>query len=406
MRARFIFACLAALSLSACGPEGAEGEKIASFEKTWFGRLPGWAADDHAAALETLRLSCARIVKADPKKPFGRAPAAGETRAWQEVCAAMPESADQAQARAFFETRFVPYVLRGPQGRDGLFTGYYEPLLKGARRPRGPYRVPLYARPDDLVTVDLGAFKPDLRGQSVTGRVSRGPDGARLVPYHARKEIEKGAIKGTRVLAWVNDATDAFFLHIQGSGLIQMEDGSVLRAGYAAQNGLPYTPVGRELIRRGVLTRETVSMQAIRAWLEAHPKEAQDLLNVNESYVFFRDLGEKGPLGAEGVVLTPRRSLAVDSRHIPYGAPVFIDAQDPTDAKARLRRLMIAQDTGGAIRGAVRGDVFWGAGATAAETAGVMKSPGSAYVLLPRGVTPPESLRWTPLRSFLRSLGL
>jgi membrane-bound lytic murein transglycosylase A len=224
-----------------------------------------------------------------------------------------------------------------------------------------------------------------MKGERIAGRVIDG----RLRPYEDRARIEGGALKGRDLeMVWVDDAVDAFFLHIQGSGRVVMEDGSVMRVGYAGQNGHPYVAVGRELIARGVLTKENVSMQSIREWLRANPGEAAGLMNKNPSFVFFRPLDGEGPQGAQGVALTPGRSLAVDRSFVPYGLPVWLDAQDPLDGAARLRRLMVAQDTGGAIRGPVRGDVFWGHGDDAELRAGKMKSPGRYHLLIPRTVTP------------------
>jgi membrane-bound lytic murein transglycosylase A len=246
--------------------------------------------------------------------------------------------------------------------------------------------------------VSLGDFKEKLQGENIMGRVQ----GQKLIPYYSRSEIEKGRLRGRRrEIVWVNNAVDAFFLHIQGSGRIVMDDKKIVRVGYAAENGQPYLAIGRELIRRGALTKETVSMPAIRDWLEKHPAEARDVMNLNASYIFFRKAKDAGgPLGAEGISLTPHRSMAVDRRKIPYGIPLWLDAEEP-DGKERLQRLMVAQDTGGAITGAVRGDFFWGAGEEAAHKAGLMKSQGHSWILLPKSVTiPKEKTRkpwWMPL---------
>jgi len=399
---------LALLMLAAC-----EGEKKPAelpppedgfyLRATSFDTLPGFAADDHAAALAALRISCARIEKRPADAPFfALMDYAGRMSDWQAVCQTLPAAPEDA--RAFFESQFTPYEIwadpRHPQTREGLFTGYYEPQLREAAA-EDENAVPLYGRPDDMITVNLGDFRPEWKGESITGRVK----GAQLVPYLTRAEIEAGALTGrAEILAKVDSAIDAFFLHIQGSGQVVRQDGSIERIGYAAQNGHKYVAIGRELIARGIMTKENVSMQSIRSWLEQNPAEAQGLMNQNPSYIFFQRLGADGPLGAEGVVLTPRRSLAVDRRRIPYGAPVFIDAEAPQEPAAdaaaqaapppRITQLMIAQDTGGAIRGAVRGDFFWGAGDDAAHQAGLMKSRGYAWLLLPRGVALPEAVRW------------
>ncbi|MDP2206460.1 MAG: MltA domain-containing protein [Alphaproteobacteria bacterium] len=395
---RFLFVPLVALLLlSACEDKKQPAELPPPEDGFYlraagFDALPGWAADDHAAALETLRVSCVRINKRPADAPFfAQIDYAGSMKDWQTLCLTLPENA--ADARAFFESQFIPYEIwadpRHPQTREGLFTGYYEPQLRAAA-PDDEKATPLYARPDDLITVNLGDFRPELKGEAISGRIK----GTQLVPYHTRAEIEAGALTGrAEVLAQVDDPVDAFFLHIQGSGQVVHADGSIDRIGYAAQNGHKYVAVGRELIARGAMAKEDVSMQSIRAWLEQNPDEAQDLMNANPSFIFFQRLGETGPLGAEGVVLTPHRSLAVDRRRIPYGAPVFMDVPEPEGA-GRLSQLMIAQDTGGAIRGAVRGDYFWGAGEEAAHKAGLMKSRGHAWLLLPRGVTLPETVSW------------
>ena len=320
----------------------------------------------------------------------------GTARDWREPCAAAATtpSDDEAAARAYFERWFVPYLAANNDHPDGLFTGYFEPELKGSRTRGGPYTVPLYGRPADLITVDLGLFREDWRGTNIAGRVRNGT----LRPYPTRAEIEHGALAGLKrsdgaplAIAWVDDAIDAFFLQIQGSGRIVLPDGSLMRVGYAATNGQPYVAIGRELIQRGALTRDDVSMPAIRAWLLAHPAEAPAVMDKDRSFVFFRSLPppaspDDGPPGAEGVPLTPGRSLAVDRRFLPLGIPVWLDAEDPVAAGARLERLFIAQDTGGAIRGPVRGDVFWGHGADAALRAGRMKSSGRYWIFLPRDV--------------------
>jgi len=358
-------------------------------QETSFQQLPGWKADNQAKAIVPLQKSCARINKKDPASDFGAGGFAGSAGQWQEVCRKLAVyllPADN-EARKFFEDNFTPYEIWGEKGRDGLFTGYYEPTLRGSYKKHGAYKIPIYSRPNDLIEVNLGDFRPALKGETVIGRVQ----GQKLIPYYDRAEIEKGALKKRRrEIVWVDNAVDAFFLHIQGSGRVKLDSGGVLRVGYAAENGHPYTAIGRELIRRGALTRENVSMPAIRSFLEKHPAEAAGVMDLNASYIFFRTPKNKGgPLGAEGVLLTPRRSLAVDRKKIPYGAPLWLEAEEP-DGKARLQQLMIAQDTGGAIAGAVRGDFFWGAGEEAAHKAGVMKSAGHSWILLPKTVIVPK----------------
>jgi membrane-bound lytic murein transglycosylase A len=347
-----------------------------------FADMPGWMQDRHAEALPALLRTCTRLARLPDNQAIGNDALAGQVADWRALCEAA-RTLPAAAARNFFEANFVPFALSNNDARDGLFTGYYEPELNGSltRTPR--FSVPLYGRPDDLVTVDLGAFREELRGQRIAGRV----DGGVLRPYEPRARIVEGALGARgKPLVWVDDATEAFFLEVQGSGRVVLPDGRVLRVGFAAQNGHPYVPIGRTLIERGALARENVSMQSIKAWLAANPAESAAIRNSNPSYVFFRTVEGDGPLGSEGVALTPGRSLAVDRSFLPMGVPMFLDAADPLDANARISRLVLAQDTGGAIRGPVRGDVFWGAGKTAEEYAGRMRASGRAWILLPRAV--------------------
>lgn len=348
-----------------------------------FAGLPGWNGDPVAAAIPPLRLSCDRRARASKARRAGGQGIAGSRAQWDRICAAARQLAinDDAGARAFFERHFKPYRASNGAAAEGLFTGYYEAELKGALRPSARYNVPIYAPPDDLIAADLGEFRDDLKGRRIAGRVVAG----RLRPYEDRAAIEAGALaERGRAIVWVDDAVDAFFLHIQGSGRVVLDDGRVMRIGYAGQNGHAYFAIGRDLIRRGEVSKADISMQAIRAWLKAHPGETRALLDKNRSYVFFHELKGPGPIGAEGVPLTPGRSLAVDRAFVPFGVPIWLDAADPARPKDRVRRLLISQDTGGAIKGPVRGDVFWGFGPKAAARAGRMKHIGAYYLLLPR----------------------
>jgi membrane-bound lytic murein transglycosylase A len=341
-----------------------------------FSQVPGWQSDDHAAALFAFQRSCTALAKKTPAAPIGAGTRAAE---WQAACRAAV-SVTGPDARAFFESHFRPHLATDRCNPEGLFTGYFEAELRGARTESARYHVPIYARPTDLVAVDLGEFKQDLKGQTIFGRITYNT----LAPYPTRAEIERGALKGKGLeIAWADDAVDAFFLHIQGSGRIVLDDGSVIRVGFAGRNGHDYTSIGRELIRDGEMTRDKVSMQSIRAWLAAHPERGIELMRRNASYIFFRVLDGDGPVGAQGVALTPGRSLAVDPDFVPLGAPVWLDTADPLDAARPLRRLLVAQDTGSAIKGPVRGDLFWGYGRAAAERAGRMNVRGRYYILLP-----------------------
>ena len=292
-------------------------------------------------------------------------------------------SPDDDTARAFFETRFVAHDVSGNNGAaEGLITGYYEPLLEGSRAPSERFRYPIYQRPDDLLVVDLGELYPELKDRRLRGRV----EGRRVVPYFSRAEIANGAAKrlAGRELVWVDDAVALFFLQIQGSGRVQLPDGSTLYVGYADQNGHPYQAIGKKLIELGALKPEEVNLESIRDWLKAHPVEARDVLNSNPSYVFFvlRDPTLPGPLGSLQAPLLPERAVAVDPAYIPLGAPVWLDTALSGPPRA-IPAAMRAQDTGGAIKGPVRADVFFGFGAEAERLAGAMKSRGRLYVLTP-----------------------
>ena len=306
--------------------------------------------------------------------------------AWQAICseAATLTAPGDAAVRAFFEQRFQPYQATADDGSvEGMVTGYYEPLLKGDRVRTERARFPLYGVPDDLITVDLASVYPELKSLRLRGRLV----GNKVVPYPTRKEIEGPAGNGFRgrPIAWAEDPVDLFFLQIQGSGRIELPDGSYLRVGYADQNGHPYQSIGKLLVERGELKLEQASMQGIKEWGAKNPERLPELLASNPSFVFFRELpnGLPGPLGSLGVPLTGGRSIAVDPRFIPLGAPVFLATTQP-NSSLPLNRLVMAQDTGGAIRGGVRADFFWGYGNEAGELAGRMKQRGRMWVLLPK----------------------
>lgn len=375
------FFCL--FLLAACTAPDKEKEPL-MLQPAGFGALPGWGEDNHAQTLAAFSKSCERILNNEPERPFGPDGVGGTYGDWFPACRAL-ENTRPDEAKSYFEHYFTPYQARAGRYKDGLFTGYYEAALKGALTRGGAYQYPLYRRPDDLVMVDLGLFREELKGQRIAGRVS----GAYLKPYEDRAGIEKGVLGNEEelealALAWVDNPVDSFFLHIQGSGRVDLADGTSMRVGYDGQNGHPYYAIGRELIKRGELDKDSVSMQSIRRWLEARPKQAAEIMNTNKSYIFFRELPDDGPLGGEGLPLTPGRSLAVDRSKIPYGVPVWVDIAPPLENESAVRRLMVAQDTGGAIRGAVRGDVFWGHGPRAEHMAGHMKSEGRYWLLLPK----------------------
>lgn len=345
-----------------------------------FADLPGWSQDHVAAALPALAKSCARRLAQPATAKVGPNGIAGTVADWRGPCAeaARVPSGDDAAARRYLARWFRPYLATNDSAAEGLFTGYYEPLLSGARVRSGANQVPLMRRPADLVMVQLGLFRPEWRGDRIAGRVVKGS----LVPYATRAEIERGALDPARLaLFWVADPVDAFFLEIQGSGKIRLPDGGMVSVGYDGQNGRPYVSIGKLLVQRGQLTQSEVSLGTIKAWIRTHPDAGRALMDDNPSYVFFREIKGETPIGAEGAVLTPGRSLAVDRAYLPLGIPVWLDARDGNE---NLRRLVIAQDTGGAIRGPVRGDVFWGFGAAAEARAGGMKARGRYFLLLPK----------------------
>jgi membrane-bound lytic murein transglycosylase A len=338
---------------------------------TTFSALPGWQEDDLRQAWPAFMASCRAI---------------GSRADWKTACTAaqVVDARDAGAIRQYFEANFVPNLVRAEDGSDtGLITGYYEPMLHGSRKRGGAYQTPLYKVPDDLLTIELASVYPNLKNMRLRGRLV----GKKVVPYSTRAEIEHANLPGKELL-WVDDAVEAFFLEVQGSGRVQLDDsGETVRIAYADQNGHPYKAIGRWLVEQGELTVEQATAQGIKAWIAAHPERRQELFNVNPSYVFFREERlpdpSVGPKGALGVPLTPARSVAIDPHFLPLGAPLFLSTTE-AGSDVPMRRLMMAQDTGGAIRGAVRADFFYGFGGTAPEKAGLMKQRGQIWVLLPR----------------------
>ena len=346
----------------------------ARYEEAAWQDLPSWTHVPLASSLHAFVAGCARI----QARPL-----------WQSACkqARALGADDEPGARAFFESRFVAYRIFAPDGSDeGLVTGYYEPVLRGQREQSAAYPYPVFGVPDDLVVVDLAELHPELRNLRLRGRL----EGRRLVPYYSRAQIEAVATPfSARPLAWVADAVDLFFLQIQGSGQIELPSGERMRVGFADQNGHPYRSLGRYLVERGEMNLEQASMQSIKEWAAQNPGKLQAALNQNPSYVFFRELPPaanpaEGPPGALGVALTAGYSIAVDPRYVPLGAPVFLATTYPL-SRTPLERLTIAQDTGGAIRGAIRADLFWGTGPEAGAQAGRMRQQGRMWLLWPRG---------------------
>lgn len=364
---------------AACPPLPVAAEKPGEPPLSWattlrptgWDTIPGWERDRSSDAWSAFMRSCSALT-AQP--------------AWQSACAAAVniDGSDSAAVRAFFQAAFVPYQVVSPDGSiEGTVTGYYEPVIRGSRTRSAAYRFPIYGVPDDLLVVDLSELYPDLKHMRLRGRL----DGNRVVPYYNRADIEAGkaAVAG-RELLWTDDAVELFFLQIQGSGRVKLDTGETVRLSYADQNGHPYSSVGRLLVERGELTLDQASMQGIKAWGARNPDRLQSVLDQNASYVFFHETADSGdgPTGALGVPLTAGRSLAIDRRAIPLGAPVFLSTTFPNSATP-LNRLMVAQDTGGAIKGAVRADFFWGSGHEAGVQAGRMRQTGKMWVLLPKG---------------------
>ncbi len=344
-----------------------------SYEAVAFGDLPGWEEDDHAAALRAFQLS-ARRMAAKASQPDGQ-----QTSTFLEVCKKAGEAAD-GSAKQFFEDNFTACRVRH-NGPDGLLTGYYEPVLKGDRKESSSFPVPLYRRPGDLENMVAESQRGAKADQFTHMRRTR--DG--LEPYATRAEIENGALNGQDLeLFWLENPVDTFFLHIQGSGVIALPDGSERRVAYDGKNGHPYTSIGRYLIDNGLFPADQMTLDALKDWLLANPDTARGVMQQNESFVFFRELDGGCPVGVEEISLTPGRSLAVDTGFHAIGAPVYVNAPTLKHAgnAGGFSRLMVAQDVGSAIRGPERGDIFFGTGEEAGLLAGQTKHPGEFYVLL------------------------
>lgn len=358
-------------------PLPAPVKPAATFKPVSFAELPGWQEDDLRQAWPALLASCSVLTK----KPL-----------WQEACnnANTVNPADAAAVRTYFETYYVPnQVVNADSSVTGMITGYFEPLLRGSRVRGGVFQTALYRAPEDLLTIELGSLYPELKNMRLRGRLV----GNKVVPYFSRADMTQLDTLAGKELLWVDNAIEAFFLQVQGSGRVYLEDSKeTVRVAYAEHNGHPYKSIGRYLVDRGELKLEQASAQGIMAWAAANPGRQQELLNANPSFVFFKEEklvdASKGPKGALGVPLTAQRSIAIDPQFIPLGAPVFLASTQPgTDIP--LQRLMLAQDTGGAIRNAVRADFFWGFGAEAGQQAGKMKQSGMLWLLLPKESSPP-----------------
>jgi membrane-bound lytic murein transglycosylase A len=363
-------AAIAIVLVAGCVPLPPAPPGEVRYVRTSYSDLPGWPVAELGPSLRAFLAGCPRL-QAVPAL----------ARACDTARAVPPD--DAAAARSFLEATFVPYGVVAPDGSDtGLVTGYYEPVLDGSRVRTDRFRYPIYGVPDDLVDVDLASLYPELKGLRLRGRL----DGRRLVPYYSRAEIDaRGDGLEAPVIAWVADPVELFFLQIQGSGQIRLGDDDRIRVGYADQNGHPYSSLGRYLVAQGDLPLEQASMDGIKQWARTHPEQLQQALEQNPSYVFFRELpASGGPIGALGTPLSAGYSIAVDRRFYPLGAPVYLATTFPLPDQP-LERLVMAQDTGGAIRGAVRADLFWGSGTEAGSLAGGMRQQGRMWLLWPRG---------------------
>lgn len=359
---------VAALMLSGCAGGGVgvsePGRRLPTFSAATFENLPGWQEDMQAASIAALRRSCPRLASgAGTQVSTSSGEFVTTAEQWRRVCTAAEAITrdNHRAARAFFERNFDVYAVTGP-GTDGRFTGYYEPEIRGSRVPSRRFTIPVYGRP------------PDLQGNR---------------PYLTRTEIENGALRGRGLeIAYVEDAIGLFELHVQGSGRIALAEGGVMRIGFDGTNNRTYTALAKVLIDEGALKPEEATWPGIRAWLKKNPTKARETMRRNERYVFFKDTRGAGAVGAQGVALTSGRSMAVDPAFVPYGVPIYIDTSRPTPhrpgATIPFRRLMVAQDTGSAIKGPVRGDVFFGSGSSAADSAGRMNSTGRWWLLLPK----------------------
>lgn len=383
----FPFVCILSLSflgLSACGDK--PKDEALRLKPVLWGSVSGWQDDPLIEAIPALQKSCDLYLKRDGAQPtHPDNPAFGLYQDWWPFCKAVAETPPTADnARTFFEQHLQPYQVKTAgifAKKRGVFTGYYEPMMEGSFVKTGDYQTPLYRKPDDLVTADLGLFSAEYKGKRLVARLN----GTTLLPYHSRAEIMAGALGEDKAIVWLKDPVDAFFLHIQGSGRVRLPNGDEIFVGYAGANGHKYTAIGRYMLDKGYLEEGNVSMQTIRAWLLKNPDAMAEVFEQNPSYVFFQ-IKPDGPYGSQGVILTEGRSLAVDRSKLPLGVPTFVVTTQTSDDQP-FRKLIVAQDTGGAIKGTIRGDIFFGHSEKAAHDAGLQNSLGTLFVLLPKQIS-------------------
>ncbi len=360
-----IFFALGMLLFTGCATKIEQKPHLskANLQEVSWDDMEGFENDNLDLSLEVFKKACTKSQRYDTLK---------------DICI-KANQLDISNPKKFFTEYFTPYkLLDNNNDQEGLITGYYEPILNGSLVKNNTYKYPIFKTPNDLLTVDFSSLYPELKNYKLRGKLI----GNRVVPYDSREEIESK--NGLEPICYVDDKIDLFFLHIQGSGKVKLQDGTIINVGYAQQNGRGYYPIGRKLIEEGFIAQEDMSLQSIKKWLKENPSKMDELLNLNESYIFFTK-SDKTATGSLGVPLVANRNLAVDRSYIPLGFPVFIDTTNPLD-ETPIQQLMVAADTGGAIKGEIRADFFFGNGKQAEKLAGIMKQKGSLYILIPNNI--------------------
>jgi len=358
--------------------------------KAKFSDLPGWAADKHAEVIGSFLRSCVKIGELEDREPVGHDGHGGTAKQWRKACAAALKlkAGDDAAAKAMFESEFVPWVAAGKAGAEGKLTGYFVQEIRASRKQKGKYKYPIYDRPKDLVMVDLSKHIPDAAGRRIWGRL----DGkGNVIPFPTRKEIRTGALAGQNLeIMYADDPVDVLFAQIEGSAKAKMDDGTTVWLEFAGKNGRAYRGVGGVLKSMGQLTAPgSGTMQGIRKWFADNPAKFDEVADQSHSFVFFHESQTTGAVGSQMVVLTAERSMAIDRAFIAHGTPIWVQTRAPRVGKTGSEpwtKLLVAQDTGGGILGAVRGDIYWGDDTAAAEKGGRMGGPGKYWLLLPKGV--------------------
>lgn len=364
IRAVFLFVLLLIL-FSGCATKIEQKPYLskANLQKVSWDTLEGFEEDNLDLSFEVFKKACQKSKRYENLK---------------DICT-KAEQYEGEDSKKFFTHYFTPYrLLDENYKQEGLITGYYEPILNGSLVKTNRYKYPIYKTPKNLLIVDFSSVYPELKNYTLRGKLV----GNRVIPYDNRETIESK--NDLEAICYVDDKIDLFFLHIQGSGKVKLQDGTIINVGYAQQNGRGYYPIGRKLIEEGYIAKEDISLQTIRKWLKENPTKIDEVLNLNESYIFFRE-SEKTATGSLGVPLVANRNLAVDRSYIPLGFPVFIDTTNPL-TKTPIQQLMVAADTGGAIKGEIRADFFFGNGKKAEKLAGIMKQKGSLYILIPKNI--------------------